>query len=84
MNPITIVIEKADKIDNDIFIKQWSAVKGANQELINYIKYLISQSNKELLEAVEESFTKLCQQSGNGMVTRLQFSNLIQEAINKL
>ena len=47
-----------EDLQNDLFLKQWSAKKGANQELIDHIKYLIThlldQERKEMAEWIEK------------------------------
>jgi hypothetical protein len=41
-------------LDNDLFLKQWSSVKGANKELVEHIKFIVSS----LLAKQQEEFVK--------------------------
>jgi hypothetical protein len=48
-------------LDNDMFLKQWTAEKGANQELIDYVKYLLLQEKAKWKgEIVKNIKDKMC------------------------
>lgn len=50
----TSLQEIREKLENDMFLKQWSSVKGANQELIEHIYWLIKERDAELVAQMEE------------------------------
>jgi len=44
--------EIEENIENNYFLKQWTSVKGANEELTRHLKHLITSQNTELLKKI--------------------------------